>query len=357
MQQFIEEWQVWARALGVFLGAPLLALVVHWVVFRVMRRLIGSAELRASIAGDVYRPSRLILPLMAAIAGIGALPISPETTAELRRLLSLVLIAAFAWLAISVLRRLLTWVTSLSRTGVPDNQSARRIRTQITVLYRIVVFVICLFAASVGLMMFPSIRQIGASLLASAGLAGLVIGLAARPTISNLLAGLQLALAEPIRLDDLVIVEGESGTIEEITTTYVVVRLWDKRRMVVPLSYFIERPFQNWTRHSGELLGTVFIYADYSIPVDEVRAELHRILKDSGLWDGQVWNLQVTNATERAVELRALMSAANSSQAWDLRCLVREKLIDFLQRRYPECLPRARTEIARRPQIRAAEAS
>jgi len=353
MQQFIGEWQVWARALGIFLGAPLLALVAHWIVFRVLRRL----EMSASIAEDLYRPSRLILPVMAAIAGIGALPIASGTTAELRRLLSLVLIAAFAWLAISVLRRVLTWVASLHRTEGPDNVSARRIRTQLTVLYRIMVFVICLFAVAVGLMMFPSIRQIGTSLLASAGLAGLVIGLAARPTISNLLAGVQLALAEPIRLDDVVIVEGEWGTIEEITTTYVVVRIWDKRRLVVPLSYFIERPFQNWTRHSTDLLGTVFIYADYSVPVDEVRAELHRILENSGMWDGQVCELQVTNATEHTVELRALMSAANSGQAWDLRCLVREKLIDFLQRRYPECLPRARTEISRRPQVRAAETS
>ncbi|HOK46271.1 MAG TPA: mechanosensitive ion channel family protein [Bryobacteraceae bacterium] len=353
MQQFIGEWQVWARALGIFLGAPLLALVAHWIVFRVLRRL----EMSASIAEDLYRPSRLILPVMAAIAGIGALPIASGTTAELRRLLSLVLIAAFAWLAISVLRRVLTWVASLHRTEGPDNVSARRIRTQLTVLYRIMVFVICLFAVAVGLMMFPSIRQIGTSLLASAGLAGLVIGLAARPTISNLLAGVQLALAEPIRLDDVVIVEGEWGTIEEITTTYVVVRIWDKRRLVVPLSYFIERPFQNWTRHSTDLLGTVFIYADYSVPVDEVRAELHRILENSGMWDGQVCKLQVTNATEHTVELRALMSAANSGQAWDLRCLVREKLIDFLQRRYPECLPRARTEISRRPQVRAAETS
>jgi len=278
MQQFIGEWQVWARALGIFLGAPLLALVAHWIVFRVLRRL----EMSASIAEDLYRPSRLILPVMAAIAGIGALPIASGTTAELRRLLSLVLIAAFAWLAISVLRRVLTWVASLHRTEGPDNVSARRIRTQLTVLYRIMVFVICLFAVAVGLMMFPSIRQIGTSLLASAGLAGLVIGLAARPTISNLLAGVQLALAEPIRLDDVVIVEGEWGTIEEITTTYVVVRIWDKRRLVVPLSYFIERPFQNWTRHSTDLLGTVFIYADYSVPVDEVRAELHRILRTPG---------------------------------------------------------------------------
>jgi hypothetical protein len=245
-------------------------------------------------------------------------------------------------------------VASIYRTDIPDNLDARRIRTQMTVLYRILVFVVCIFAVSIGLMLFPSIRQIGTSLLASAGLAGLVIGLAARPAITNLLAGLQLALAEPVRLDDVVIVEGEWGRVEEISTTYIIVRIWDKRRLVVPLSYFIEKPFQNWTRHSSDLLATVFIYADYSVPVDEVRAELHRILQQSGVWDGGVWNLQVTNASEHAVELRALMSAPDSGKAWDLRCLVRERLIDFLQKRHPGSLPRARAEIFGQAQIRTA---
>ena len=149
----------------------------------------------------------------------------------------------------------------------------------------------------------------------------------------------------PIRLDDVVIVEGEWGRIEEIGTTYVVVRIWDFRRLVVPLSYFIEKPFQNWTRKSADLLGTVFIYTDYTVPVDEVRSQLHAVLQSSGLWDGKTWGLQVTNATENVVELRALMSAPDSGTAWDLRCEVREKMIKFLQEKFPDSLPKLRAEL------------
>jgi hypothetical protein len=195
------------------------------------------------------------------------------------------------------------------------------------------------------LMTFPAIRHVGITLFASAGLAGLVAGMAARSTLSNLLAGVQIALTEPIRLDDVVIVEGEWGWIEEIGTTYVVVRIWDLRRLVVPLSYFIEHPFQNWTRVTSDLLGTVFVYTDYRVPVDEVRVELHRILQASGMWDGKAWGLQVTDATEHTLQLRALMSATDSSTAWDLRCHVREKLIALLQQRYPQSLPRVRAEL------------
>ena len=193
-------------------------------------------------------------------------------------------------------------------------------------------------------MTFPSLRAVGFSLFASAGAAGLIVGLAARPTLSNLIAGLQIALTDPIRIDDVVIVEGEWGWIEEINTTYVVVRIWDLRRLVVPLTHFIEKPFQNWTRRSADILGTVFFYADYTVPVDEIRAELRRIVEGSELWDGEVCGLQVTNATERTVELRALVSAATSPEAWDLRCMVRERMIEFLMRHYPESLPRVRAE-------------
>jgi small-conductance mechanosensitive channel len=186
-------------------------------------------------------------------------------------------------------------------------------------------------------------------LLASAGLAGLVVGMAMKPTLSSLIAGLQIALTEPIRIDDVVIVQGEFGWIEDIETTYVIVRTWDLRRLVVPLSYFIENPFQNWTRSTPDLLGTVFVYVDYSVPVEEVRQELHRILQSSPLWDGKVWGVQVTDASEQAVELRALMSAPDASKAWDLRCYVRENLIKFLQERHAESMPKIRAEVHRFP--------
>jgi hypothetical protein len=231
------------------------------------------------------------------------------------------------------------------RLDVSDNLSARRIRTQVQVLRRIAVAVIGVVAIGAMLMTFPGIWNIGAGLFASAGVAGLAIGMAARPALSNLLAGVQIALTEPIRIEDVVIVEGEWGKIEEIGTTYVVVRIWDLRRLVVPLSYFIDHPFQNWTRSSAALLGTVFLYTDYSVPVDEVRQELHRTLETSKLWDGKTWGLQVTDAGDRVLQLRALMSASDASTAWDLRCIVRERLIGFLQERYPGSLPRVRADI------------
>ena len=231
------------------------------------------------------------------------------------------------------------------RIDIQDNLRARKIRTQVEVLHRIGIVVIGFVALATILMTFPSVRNVGTSLFASAGVAGLIIGLSARSTLANLIAGLQLALTEPIRLEDVVIVEGEWGWIEEIGTTYVVVRIWDLRRLVVPLSYFIEKPFQNWTRRTANLLGTVHLHADYTVPVAEVREELHRILEASPLWDGKVWNLQVTDASEQTVELRALMSAADSGKAWDLRCEVREKLIGFLQAQHPGCLPRTRAEV------------
>jgi small-conductance mechanosensitive channel len=353
MAQILAGWQTWARALGFFFGALLVALLLHHVLFRIARRLVSSttSNLDNSLVRQIHAPTRLILPLIALIAATPALPLSPDMEYALRRLLGLGLVGGFAWLLIALLRVFEDFIAYRFRIDISDNLSARRIRTQMHVLHRVLVVLICVIAVSVGLMTFPSIRQIGASLLASAGLAGLVIGLAARPVIANVLAGLQLALAEPMRLDDVVIVEGEWGRIEEITTTYIVVRIWDLRRLVVPLSYFIEKPFQNWTRTSSELLGTVFLYTDYNVPVEEVRQELHRILQDSGMWDGKVWNLQVTNATERTLELRALMSAPDSGTAWELRCHVREKLIELLQRRYPESLPRMRAEVDAVPEF------
>src|SRR5665213_1967794 len=207
----------------------------------------------------------------------------------------------------------------------------------------VLVVVVTLGAA---LMTFEPVRQYGVSLFASAGVAGIVAGLAARPVLSNLFAGVQLAMTQPIRIDDAVIVEGEWGTIEEITSTYVVVRIWDLRRMIVPLTYFIEKPFQNWTREGSELIGSDLIYVDYAAPVGAIREKLGEIVKNSKNWDGNVINLQVTDAKEQVMELRCLMSARSAGQAFNLRCEVREKLIDFLKDHHPEALPRQRSEAA-----------
>lgn len=289
---------------------------------------------------------RLILLLVLEIAVLSFVPIAVSSRSLLRHGLGICLIVATAWLLIAMVDVVEAILGYRYPADVVDDIASRRIRTQVQVLRRIIVMGIVVVTIAGVLMTFPSIRHIGESLFASAGLAAVVAGLAARTMLSNLLAGVQIALTQPIRLDDVVIVEGEWGWIEEITTTFVVVRIWDLRRLVLPISYFIEKPFQNWTRKSADLLGTVFLYADYSVPVDEVRAELHRLLQSTDLWDGKVWNLQVTNATDRTVELRALMSASTSPRAWDLRCLIREGLIQFLQNRFPECLPKTRAEVA-----------
>jgi small-conductance mechanosensitive channel len=228
---------------------------------------------------------------------------------------------------------------------VKDNLEARKIYTQVKVLKKIAVVVIVVFTTASMLMVFDSVRQLGTSILASAGVVGIIIGFAAQRSIATVLAGFQIAMTQPIRLDDVVIVEDEWGRIEEITLTYVVVRIWDLRRLIVPINYFTEKPFQNWTRVSADLLGTVYLYCDYALPVEAVRAELQRLLQASPLWDGKVANVQVTDATEKALQLRALMSASDASKLWDLRCAVREQLLGFLQRKYPDSLPRLRAEL------------
>jgi hypothetical protein len=228
------------------------------------------------------------------------------------------------------------------RIDVEDNLRARQVETRIDILARCVVTVVVLVAAALAAMTFPSIRTFGTTLLASAGVAGLVIGLAARPLFENLVAGVQIALTQPIRIDDVVIVEGEYGHVEQIGATYVVVNLWDRRRMVLPLTYFIEKPFQNWTRTGAELIGSVLLYVDYTAPVDALRAQVPKVLAASRLWDGAVQNLQVTDAKERTLELRVLVSARNSAQLFDLRCEVREALVGWLQANYPGALPTER---------------
>lgn len=226
-----------------------------------------------------------------------------------------------------------------------NNLRARKAYTQFIILENIIIFIIVILALGIALMSFQSIRSIGVSLLTSAGIAGIILGLAAQKAIATLLAGIQIALTQPIRVDDVVIVEEEWGRIEEISLTYVVVKIWDQRRLVLPTTYFIEKPFQNWTRTTSEILGTVFIYTDYEVPFDKLREELTRLLESTPLWDKRVNVLQVTDATEKSVQIRALMSARDSSTAWDLRVYIREKLLVFLKENYPESLPKTRISL------------
>jgi small-conductance mechanosensitive channel len=347
MDYIIANWQSLAWSAGVLVAAVLAALLAHRIVYSALDRIAARTELTLYKSFTRYsrRPVRWIFPVMAMSAVAPGLPLPSDVRSGIVHALGLGLIAGIAWLAVSLIGVFEDVVAARYRIDSTDNLTARRIQTQAQVLRRVATVIIIVVAAAAMLMTFPTARTIGAGLFASAGAAGLVVGLAARPTLASLIAGVQIALTEPFRLDDVVVVEGEWGKIEEIQTTYVVVRIWDQRRLVLPISYFIEKPFQNWTRTSAQILGTVFLYVDYTVPVEEVRQELRRILESSALWDQNVCVLQVTNVSERALELRALMSASDSGKAWDLRCLVRERLIAFLQERFPQTLPRVRAQM------------
>jgi small-conductance mechanosensitive channel len=342
----LTHWQAVAWSTGILVVAVIGSLIVRSIVFLFPARI--AARHKSVIANSLVhhgkRLSRWFFPLLAVLIALPGTSLPPRVLDPLEHAIGIGLIAIAAWLVILVSEVLSDIMTARYNVDVADNLLARKVQTQLAVLHRVVSVTVVLVALAVILMTFPAIRTIGTSLLASAGLLGLVIGMAMKPTISSLVAGVQIALTQPMRLEDVVIVEGEWGWIEEITTTYVVVRIWDLRRLVLPLSYFIEHPFQNWTRTSADLLGNVTLWVDYTVPVGEVRDELERIVKSSKLWKGEVCGLQVTDASEHAIQIRALMDARDSGTAWDLRCYVREKLIEFLQRRHPECLPRLRGE-------------
>lgn len=265
---------------------------------------------------------------------------------------SILLIVALAWVLIVFLR--ISKIIFLEKydTAKENNLRSRKLHTQFNILERIVIFLIVVIAIGLILMLFEDVRRIGISVFASAGVAGIIIGLAAQRVIAAVLAGLQIAITQPIRLDDVVIIENEWGRIEEIALTYVVVNIWDKRRLIVPSTYFFEKPFQNWTRTTSEIMGTVFIYTDYHVSFEALRNELTRLLKSTPLWDGKVNVLQVTDAKPNGVEVRALMSAKDSATAWDLRVFIREKLIEFLQKNYPESLPKTRVLVENKPQTK-----
>ncbi|MCF8379316.1 MAG: mechanosensitive ion channel family protein [Bacteroidales bacterium] len=251
----------------------------------------------------------------------------------------------FSWFLIVVIGVIKKTFLKRFDLSEEDNLNSRKVYTQVNILEKVIIFIIILFAVGIILLSFESIRKIGVGLFASAGVAGIIIGLSAQKVVGALLAGIQIAVTQPFRIDDAVLVEGEWGWIEEINLTYVVVRIWDKRRLVLPSTYFLEKPFQNWTRNSAEITGSVFIYADYTIPFQPLREELTRLLNECNLWDKKVNVLQVTDSKETTVEIRILVSAKNSPTAWDLRVHIREKMIEFIQKNYPESLPRTRVAL------------
>lgn len=333
-------------SLIIILAAALIGFFIHFIINFILRKWHKRKEsslkgIRLEL-GHLKAPLRMLIPAICVAIVLPFVSLPEHVLSIIIHLVNLWIIGSTGWLLVGIIFIIRDMVLSRYQLDVKDNLEARRVYTQIRVVQRILIVIIVFVTVAIMLLTFDKVRQIGVSLLASAGILGIILGFAAQKTLGNLLAGIQIAIAQPIRLDDVVIVENEWGWIEEITLTYVVMRIWDLRRLIIPISYFIEKPFQNWTRISADLLGTVYLYADYTIPVEAVRQELFRILEKSEYWDGKVKGLQVTDTTDRIVELRALMSAADSPTAWNLRCEVREKLLTFIQKNYPENLPQTR---------------
>ena len=346
----------WVVSLIVFLLAVLLARFLHGIAFRILTRVVAGMDLFwRSLVSRTEGPTRLAAITVALGFAASIAPLTVRETALVQQGLALCFIALVAWLANTALH---IWVTVYLRRfklDADDNLLARKHVTQTRILRRAAGTIIFTLALSAALMSFEEVRQYGVSLLASAGVAGIVLGLALQPVLKNLFAGIQLAVTQPIRIDDALLVEGEWGKVEDITSTYVVLKLWDWRRLILPLSYFMEKPFQNWTREGSALIGSVMIYLDYRVPVAAVRKKVEEIASASLLWDRQVVNVAVTDFRETVMEVRILVSAVHAGAAFDLRCEVREKLIAFLQEAHPEALPRLRAEVVNeRPNAPAA---
>lgn len=332
-----------------FAIAAAIALIIGYLVQWGGRFLILRVTRRFSVAQTLLRstsaPMQIVIPLIFLQFVLLAAPDNWSFMPRVRHTTGLFFIVAITWLVIRSIGGLSDMIVAIRPLTQPDNLHARRIQTQTKVIARALMGLVGIIGVALMLMTFPAIRSLGASLLASAGLAGIVAGLAARPVLGNLIAGLQLALGQPMRLDDVVIIEGEWGRIEEITGSYVVVALWDQRRLIVPLQWFIEHPFQNWTRSTSEILGTVFLWVDYGMPLQPLRDELNRLCKSASEWDGRLALLQVTDMTDVAMQLRILVSSADASRNFDLRCVVREGLIAFMQGSYGDHFPQRRSAV------------
>jgi small-conductance mechanosensitive channel len=338
----------WAVASAVLVMAVVAALLVHSVLVHVARRLTRGAFL-GMLLPRIRGPSRLALIILAVSIATQLSPYGPDAISAITRVLLIALIVLCGWIASITIALAADLYLRRFTLDSEDNLLARKHYTQVRILQRSADILVAVVTVATVLMTFEPVRQYGASLLASAGVAGIVVGLAARPMLSNFIAGVQIAMTQPIRLEDAVLVENEFGWIEEIAAAYVVMRLWDHRRMIVPLTYFIEKPFQNWTRQPASLIGSVFIHVDYAAPVAAIREKLNEIVAQSSLWDRKVVNLQVHDVTESTMRLRALVSAARPGALNDLQAEVREALITFLRTEHAGALPRWRAELDAAP--------
>jgi len=330
-----------------------IGLIVKFLLSLLLRKKPRAGKPQFSIPHSILtrmgKPFSYLLPLLALNFLLPLMKMSPRVYPGVDKTVGILLTLAFAYVLIGVVKVFEDYAFHTFDINKADNLRERKIRTQLQFIRQLSIGLIIILAACIILLSFNNLRKLGASLLAGVGVGGIIIGFAAQKSLSNLLAGFQIAFTQPLRIDDVLVVEGEWGRVEEITLTYVVLNIWDQRRLILPINYFIEKPFQNWTRNTADILGTVFLYLDYAVPLEPLRKEFTRLLENNPLWDKRVSVMQITNASEKTIEVRALMSASSSGNAFDLRCDVREGLIKFVQANYPDSLPLVRISQGQRP--------
>lgn len=345
LQRSTIHWPRWLWNLLLIMIAVVVGLLIKLLLSVVLHRATGKTA-GFSVMHAVFRrlgiPLNFFLPILLLNMLLPFMQLPKGMYSVIARLIEMGLIISFGALLIGLIGVAQDVVMHAYDLKKTDNLRERRVRTQLQFVRKFLVSLVVVLVICAILLSFDNLRKIGTGLLTGVGVGGIIVGFAAQRSLSNFLAGFQIAFTQPIRMDDVLVVEGEWGRVEEITLTYVVLSIWDQRRLILPINYFIEKPFQNWTRNSSEILGTVFLYLDYSVPVDDIRAEVDRLLENHSLWDKRVKAVQVTNTTERTMEVRVLISAATSGFAFDLRCFLREKLIAFVKERYPESLPLTR---------------
>lgn len=338
-------WNLIIALVAVFVG-----LIIKFIITRLFKFYAKKADTSYSILRSILvnlgPATAYFIPLFLFNILSPLMRMNPVYYQPLDKTFEILLTVSFAGLLVRSVRILEDYIYHTYDLNKVDNLKERKIRTQIQFMRKIIVVTIIFLTIAIILLSFESMRKIGTGLLTGVGIGGIIVGFAAQSSLGNLLAGFQIAFTQPIRIDDVLVVEGEWGRVEEITLTYVVLKIWDERRLILPINYFIQKPFQNWTRTSADILGTVFLYLDHTAPIDAIREEFERLIVKSNLWDRRVKVVQVTDVKEHTVEIRVLMSSRTSSDAFDLRCYIRENLVTFIQKNYPDSLPRSRNEIS-----------
>ena len=348
IERFFKELPPYAWNLFLILVAITTGYLLR-LLFGLFVRWMGNTKddfsLIRSVLNRLSGPLTWFLPVMIFDVLLPFVKIEHRYSTTLNKIVDITLICTFAAVLIGIINVVTDYVFYKYKINKPDNLKERKIRTQLQFVRKFVISLILICTICAVLLSFESLRKIGAGLLTGVGIGGIIIGFAAQRSLANLLAGFQIAFTQPIRIDDVLVVEGEWGRVEEITLTYVVLNIWDQRRLILPINYFIEKPFQNWTRTHSDLLSAVMLYMDYSVPVDEIRKEFNNFIQSHPLWDKRVAVVQVTNTTDKTIEIRLLVSAMNSGQGFDLRCFLREHMIAFIQKNYPDSLPKLRMSI------------